>query len=122
MRSGDLLAYLSQNCHSNGIVLYSCCYFVSIQPISHKFNSCLTDGRTDIPSCRDARTHLKKETRKTDNNTEKRQNDGKNAHEELIKRNFQIEGNKAGKKKTKRYIYYLGKKFGNTFCQRYLGF
>ena len=37
------------------------CYFVQIQPgnlISQKFNSCLTDGRTDTPTYRDARTHL----------------------------------------------------------------
>ena len=39
------------------------CYFVRIQSISQKFNSCVTDRRTDgrtyTPSYRDARTHLK---------------------------------------------------------------
>ena len=34
-------------------------YFVRIRPISRKFNSCVTDRRTDTPSYRDARTHLK---------------------------------------------------------------
>ena len=45
-------------------VLVTCsrCYFVQIQPISQKFNSCLTDGRTDASSHRDSRTHLKKDT------------------------------------------------------------
>ena len=28
--------------------------------IKHDFNSCVTDGQTDIPSYRDAITHLKK--------------------------------------------------------------
>ena len=31
----------------------------SRNPISQNFNSCVTDGRTDTPSFRDARTHLR---------------------------------------------------------------
>ena len=70
MRSRWLLAYLSLNRLLNGILSCSWCYFVQIQLISQKFNSCVTDrptdrrmdrrtdGRTDIPSYRDARTHL----------------------------------------------------------------
>ena len=61
MRSGDLPAYLSLNCFLNGIVSCSRCYFVRIQPISQKFNLCVTDRptdrRTDKASYRDARTH-----------------------------------------------------------------
>ena len=68
MRSGDLLSYLSMNCLLNGVLSCSRCYFVRIQSISQKFNSCVTDrrtdgptdGRTNIPSYRDASTHLKK--------------------------------------------------------------
>ena len=56
MRSGELPAYLSLSCLLNGIVSCSWCYFVQIQPISPKFNSC--DLRTDKPSYRNARTHL----------------------------------------------------------------
>ena len=44
---GELLAYLSLNCHSSCIVS---CYSIQIppgNPISQKFNSCLRDGRTD---------------------------------------------------------------------------
>ena len=67
MRSGDLLAYLSLNRLLYGVLSCSRCYFVRIQSISQKFNSCVTDGptdgptdgRTDTPSYRDARTHLK---------------------------------------------------------------
>ena len=73
-RSGDLLAYLSLNRLLNGALLCSRCYFVRIQSISRKFNSCVTDGptdgrtdgrtdgstvgRTDTPAYRDARTNL----------------------------------------------------------------
>ena len=71
MRSGDLLAYLSLKSLFNGIVSCFLCSFVQIQPrntIFQKFNSCVTDRRTDGPtdgrtytaSYRDARTHLKK--------------------------------------------------------------
>ena len=47
MRSGDLTAYLSLNCLSDGLVSCSRCYFVRIQLITEKFNSFVTDGRTD---------------------------------------------------------------------------
>ena len=62
MRSRWLLVYLSLNRLLNSILSCSWCYFVKIQLISQKFNVCdgRTDGRTDIPSYRDARTHLKK--------------------------------------------------------------
>ena len=49
MRFGDL------KCLVNGTVSCSWCYFVQIQPISHKFNSCvvrLTNRRTDTPAYR----------------------------------------------------------------------
>ena len=67
MRSGDLPAYLSLNRFLNGIFTGSPCYFVRIQLIFRKFNSCVTDGptdgrtdgRTDTPSYIDAITHLK---------------------------------------------------------------
>ena len=47
---------------SNGIVSCLWCYFVQIQsgnPISEKWNPFVTDGRTEEPSYRDVRTHLK---------------------------------------------------------------
>ena len=53
--SGELPAYLSLNRLLNGILSYSYSYFVQIQPISQKFNSCVTDGPTDRPAHR--RTH-----------------------------------------------------------------
>ena len=76
MRSGDLLAYLSLNHHSNGTISCPWCYFVQIwsrKPFSQNFNSCVTEQRTDrrtnqrrdwrmdgqTPSYRDARMHLK---------------------------------------------------------------
>ena len=67
MRSGNLLAYLSLNHLSNVIVSYfwSMLHFVQIQPIqpiSRKFNLCVTDGRTDGRtklSYRDTRMQLK---------------------------------------------------------------
>ena len=66
MRSCNLHVCMILNCLSYGMVLCSWCYFVRIQsgnPISRKFNWCVTDGptngRTDTPSYRDARTHLK---------------------------------------------------------------
>ena len=63
MRSRELPAYLSLNRLFNGILSYFWCYFVQIRPNSQKFNSCVTEGRTDgqtdIPFYRDARTHLK---------------------------------------------------------------
>ena len=55
-------------CLLNGIVPYSRCSLVQIQPISQKFNSCVTyrqtdgrthgptDRRTDIPSYRELKT------------------------------------------------------------------
>ena len=52
MRSGDLLAYLYLNRLLNGVLSCPRCYFVRIQSISHKFNSCVTDGRTDGPTDR----------------------------------------------------------------------
>ena len=64
MRARDLLAYLSLHCFSNGqmfLVLF--CSNLVQKSISQKFNLCVTDGptdgRTDSPSYRDARTHLK---------------------------------------------------------------
>ena len=65
MRFDGLPAYLSLNrlLHVNGLVSCSWCYFLQSQPISQKSNSCLTygrtDRRTDTPSHRDTRTHLK---------------------------------------------------------------
>ena len=79
MRYGELSAYQSLDCLSTGILSCSWCYFVQIQLISQKFNSCATDGytdrltdgqtngwmdgrkdqRTDTPFYRDARTHLR---------------------------------------------------------------
>ena len=56
--SGELPTCLSLNRLLNGILSYYWCSFVRIRPISHKFNSWVTDGRTDTPSYRDARTHL----------------------------------------------------------------
>ena len=53
MRSGDLLAYLSLNCPSSGIVSCSWCYFVlllSKYQIFQKFNLCVTDGRSNGPT------------------------------------------------------------------------
>ena len=47
MRSGDPPLYLSLNCLLNDIVSCPCCYFAQIQPISEKFNSFVTDGRTN---------------------------------------------------------------------------
>ena len=41
MRSGDLPPYLSLNWFSNGIVSCSLCYFVRIQAICKKINSCV---------------------------------------------------------------------------------
>ena len=70
MRSGGLLAYLSLNRLMNGIILCSRCYFSQIQhrnPISQKFNLWVmdqpTDGWTDTPSYKNARTHLNKPAR-----------------------------------------------------------
>ena len=62
MRSGDQPVYLSINRFLNVIVSCAWCSFVQIQSISQKFNSCVTnlrtDGQTNTPSFRDAKTHL----------------------------------------------------------------
>ena len=63
MRSGDLPAYLSLNCVSNGIFVLSRWSFVQFRPNFQKFNLCVTyrrtDGRTDWRTDRrtDGRTH-----------------------------------------------------------------